>query len=242
VYSSGSSVPWASVIQALRVAPAPELGVVVARLYTVVTLWEAERLARRRRLEVSGALVVEEKLDGILLVAYDGRLYTGSGRRAPPRLRRGLEEAGAGDAVEASRGGKLVYIELYGRCVPGETGLHRSYPGPCHRAAFLDAAVAPAHAGPVTEAAALARLVQHPERLGYAEGAGLEKPRGLVLDAGRLSPGGLLDLLALYPGAEGVVVKLYRGMGHRLPPDYGAKLRGGLAVKMRWEWFAERWR
>ncbi len=214
----------------------------MARLYTVVPLWEAERLARRRRLAISGSIVVEEKLDGVLLVAYDGRLYTGSGRRAPQRLLRGLEEAGAGDALEASRGGRLIYIEFYGRCVPGETGLHRSYPGPCHRAAFLDAARAPSHAGPVGEAAAVARLVQHPERLGYAEAAGLEEPRGLVLEAAGTRPGDLLSLLALYPGAEGAVVKLYSSMGHRLPPDHGAKLRGGLAIKMRWEWFARQWR
>ncbi len=214
----------------------------MARLYTVIPLWEAERLARRGRLTVDGSIVVEEKLDGVLLVAYDGRLYTGSGRRAPARLARGLEETGAGDAVEASRGGRLIYIELYGRCVPGETGLHRSYPGPCHRAAFLDAARAPGYAGPVEEAAAVARLVQHPERLGYAEAAGLEEPRRIVLEARRARPSDLLGLLALYPGSEGAVVKLYRSMGHRLPPDHGAKLRGGLAIKMRWEWFAQQWR
>jgi hypothetical protein len=213
----------------------------LARLYPVAPLWDAARLWRRGRLGLGGRLVVEEKLDGVLVVGYDGGVYTGSGRRAPGWVLRGLEEAGA-DVAGASRGGRLVYVELYGACVRGETGLWRRYRG-CFRAAFLDAARAPAHAGPVWEAAWAARAVGHPERLGYAEAAGLEQPRRVELELSRgAPPEALVDLLGLYPGSEGVVVKLYRDMGHRLPPEYGAKARGELAVKLRWEWFAERWR
>jgi hypothetical protein len=215
----------------------------MARLYTVVPLWEAERLWRRRRLGLdAGGLVVEEKLDGVLAVGYGGAVYTGSGRRAPGWLLHALEEAGA-DLAAASRGGRLVYAEVYGRCVPGETGVHRREER-CYRAAFLDAGVAPAHAAGVGEAAALARMVQHPERLEVAEAYGLEQPRRAILGAWAAprEPRGLVDLLALYPGREGVVVKLYQSMGHRLPPDHGARLRGLLAVKLRWEWFARRWR
>lgn len=212
----------------------------MARLYTVLPLWEAERLWRRRRLRLGPVLLVEEKLDGVLAVGYDGRVYTGSGRRAPVWLLRGLEEAGA-DLAAASRGGRLVYAEVYGRCVPGETRAHRR-DRLCYRAAFLDAGRAPSYAGGVHEAAAAARLMQHPERLGAGEEAGLEQPRRLLIRPGGAPPSALVDLLGLYPDREGVVVKLYRSLGHRLPPDYGGKLRGSLAVKLRWEWFASRWR
>lgn len=213
----------------------------MARLYPVVSLWDAARLERRRRLELMGPLVVEEKLDGVLLVGYGGRVYTGSGRRAPGWMLRGIEEAGV-DLAKASGGDRVVYVELYGSCVRGETSLWRSYPH-CFQAAFLDAARVPAYAGSLEEAVAVARFIQHPERIAVAEEAGLGQPRRRVVRAeSRVAVDVLVDLLGLYPGAEGVVVKLYRGLGHRLPPEHGAKLRGWMGVKIRWEWFAEKWR
>jgi hypothetical protein len=150
----------------------------------------------------------------------------------------GLEDAGA-DLASASRGSRVVYAELYGSCVPGETGVHRG--DQCFRAAFLDAGVAPAHAGHVVEAARIAKFLQHPMRLEVGERAGLEIPRGVMLEA-RGGPESLVDLLALFPDREGIVVKLYSSLGHRLPPDYAAKHRGLLGVKLRWEWFASRWK
>lgn len=195
----------------------------------MLRLQDYERLLRRRRLWVSGPVVLEEKLDGALLVAYEGRIYTGAGRRAPGWMVRALEETGA-DPWGAV--GLLLYIELYGRCLtPG--GYHRGDPE-CYRAALVDAARPPASAGVLWEAVLQARVLEPWERLAAAEEAGMESPRAVALYAERPpEPGEMLRWLDMFPGREGYVMKLYAVHGHRLPPEHGAKLRGVLEVKVR---------
>lgn len=206
----------------------------MARAYTVISLWDASRLEKRGRLRIAGEVVVEEKIDGILLVAYDGCLYTGSGRRAPRHYVKALEEAGAGDALLYSKSSKVLYMELYGKCVPGEYGIYRLSKW-CYRTALLDVGVAPTHAGPVLEALSLAKIAQPTERVSYAESVGIDLPKGFF---SRLNS--VLDIVKhvpMDPTSEGIVVKLYKSFGHILPPDYGAKHRGELAFKVKWVWF-----
>ncbi len=211
----------------------------MARLHPVAVPADYERLLRRRRLKPrpGAPLYLEEKLDGTLIVAYDGRLYTGSGRRPGPRLQRLLREA-AVDAAEASRGGKLLYLELYGGPVAGSgEGWHSGEP---LSVALVDAARAPAHVGPVAEAALLARHVEHAEKRSLAEAIGARHPRSLVLGHAP-KPWELPRLSAAWPGREGAVLKLYAADGHRLPPDMGFKTRGILEVKLRRTWYPGAW-
>jgi hypothetical protein len=200
----------------------------MARLHPVVTLPVYWGLVRSGRLRVTGEAIVEVKLDGYLAVAFDGRLYTGSGRRAPTWMVRALEEAGA----DYTAPGRLLYIEVYGSCAP-PGGYHRGDKR-CYRAALVDAGRPPAHASTVEEAALLARTLGPWERYDMAELLGMESPqhRVLVLDAAP-EPWELAALLEDYRGYEGFILKLYSTMGHRLPPDYGAKLRGLLEVKVK---------
>ena len=211
----------------------------MARAYTVIPLWEALRLERRNRLGIAGEVIVEEKIDGILLVAYDGGLYTGSGRRAPRHYAKALEEAGAGDALLYSKSNKVLYMELYGKCVPGEYGIYHLSKW-CYRAALLDVGVTPTHAGPILEALSLVKIAQPTERMSYAENVGIDLPKGFSLRRNSILD--IVKHVPVNPSSEGVVVKLYKSFGHILPPDYGAKYRGELAFKVKWVWFKEKWR
>jgi len=202
----------------------------VAQLHPVVRLVDYERLVKRRRLRVKGPLVLEEKLDGYLLVVYNGAFYTGLGRRAPNWILRALAGAGA-DPLPASRN-RLLYIEVYGRCLsPG--GFHRNDKR-CYRAALVDAARPPAYAGNIEEAVLLSRTLDPLERRGIAEDTGLEHPRGAVITVDSAPRAWmLLELLEGFQDREGYVLKLYSIHGHVLPPDYGAKIRGLLEVKVK---------
>ena len=201
----------------------------MARLHPVVTLPVYWRLVRSGRLRVSGEAVLEVKLDGYLAVAYDGRLYTGSGRRAPGWMVKALESVGADVNTDA---GRVLFVEVYGSCAtPG--GYHRRDPH-CYRAALVDAGRPPAFAGRVEEAAYLAKTLTLEERVGEAERRGLEAPPARVVILERApEPWELREVLESYRGFEGYVLKLYSIHGHRLPPDYGAKVRGLLEVKVK---------
>lgn len=201
----------------------------MALLHPVIRLMDYKRLVDRGRLRVQGPIVLEEKLDGYLLVVYGDRVYTGSGRRAPQWLVNALAQAGAG--LDAALPAHLLYIEVYGRCLtPG--GFHRGDQR-CYSAALVDAARLPAHAS-IRDAPFLARTLSLGERMDIAERTGLVHPGYVVLDAeGSPSPGRLLEWLEYFRGREGYVMKLYSEHGHRLPPDYGAKLRGLLEVKVK---------
>ncbi|ABM81343.1 hypothetical protein [Hyperthermus butylicus] len=202
----------------------------MARLHPVLTLPIYWSLVRRGRLRVSGEAIVEVKLDGYLAVVVDGRVYTGSGRRAPAWMLNALREAGA-DYGAASRG-RVLFVEVYGSCAtPG--GYHRS-DKLCYRAALVDVGRPPAHASGVEEAALLARTLSHVDRLGLAESYSFESPahRVVVLEEAP-EPWELREMLASYRSYEGYVLKLYAEHGHKLPPDYGVKLRGLLEVKVK---------
>ncbi|HIQ23973.1 MAG TPA: hypothetical protein EYH50_02875 [Pyrodictium delaneyi] len=201
----------------------------MALLHPVIRVMDYKRLVNRGRLRVRGLIVLEEKLDGYLLVAYGGRVYTGSGRRAPQWLINALAQAGVG--LDAAPPAHLLYIEVYGRCLsPG--GFHRGDQR-CYNAALVDVARLPAYAG-IRDAPLLARTLSIRERMDIAERTGLVHPRYIVLDAEKSpSPGKLLEWLECFRGREGYVMKLYSEYGHRLPPDYGAKLRGLLEVKVK---------
>jgi hypothetical protein len=201
----------------------------MARLHPVVTAGEYWRLVRRGRLAVSGEAILEVKLDGYLAVVVDGRVYTGSGRRAPSWMLEALESAGVD---YQGLMGRVLFIEVYGRCAtPG--GYHRG-DRLCYRAALVDAGRPPAYVSTVEEAALLARTVEYGEKLDMAGRLGLETPqaRTVLLDTPP-QPWELREMLASYRGFEGYVLKLYSSQGHRLPPDYGAKLRGLLEVKVK---------
>ncbi|BES80725.1 hypothetical protein [Pyrodictium abyssi] len=65
----------------------------MALLHPVIRLMDYKRLVDMGRLRVQGPIVLEEKLDGYLLVVHGGRVYTGSGRRAPQWLLNALAQA-----------------------------------------------------------------------------------------------------------------------------------------------------
>ncbi len=201
----------------------------MARLHPVITLSAYERLTRKRRLVVSGEAVLEAKLDGYLAIVYGGEVYTGSGRRAPPWMKRALSDAGI-DAKAA--GSRIAFLEIYGRCAsPG--GFHRSDKR-CYRAALVDALVPRAYAGGVEEAAFLARSLGLEERIGLGEAMGAEAPGArIIVLSDTPEPWELRSTLTMFRGYEGYVLKLYSEKGHVLPPDYGAKLRGLLEVKIK---------
>jgi hypothetical protein len=204
-------------------------GEAMAKLHPVVTLSEYWRLVRAGRLRVSGEAIVEAKLDGYLAVIVDRKVYTGSGRRAPSWMIKALESTGA-DYLRSD--GKVFFVEVYGRCAtPG--GYHRR-DSACYRAALVDAGRPPAYASNPEEAALLAKTLEYWERLDVADRLGFETPsaRRVVLDYPP-EPWELREMLTYYKGLEGYVLKLYSSQGHKLPPDYGAKLRGLLEVKVK---------
>ncbi len=201
----------------------------MARLHSVITLSEYRRLTGKKRLVVRGEAVLEAKLDGYLAIVYGGEVYTGSGRRAPPWMKHALSDAGID--IEAV-GPRIAFLEIYGRCAsPG--GFHRNDKR-CYRAALVDAFVPRAYAGGVEEAVFLARSLGLEERIGLGETMGAEAPatRVIVL-SGAPEPWELRSMLTMFHGYEGYVLKLYSEKGHVLPPDYGAKLRGLLEVKIK---------
>ena len=201
----------------------------MARLHPVITLSEYMRLIRKRRLVVSGEAILETKLDGYLAIVYGGKIYTGSSRRAPLWMKHALNEAGIDFEAAGSR---IAFLEIYGRCAsPGS--FHRSDKH-CYRAALIDAFVPRAYAGGVEEAVFLARSLGLEERIGLGEAMGAEAPSArVVVLSGAPEPWELRSMLTMFHGYEGYVLKLYSEKGHVLPPDYGAKLRGLLEVKIK---------
>ena len=201
----------------------------MARLHPVITLSAYEWLTRKRRLVVSGEAVLEAKLDGYLAIVYGGEVYTGSGRRAPPWMRPALSDAGI-DAEAA--GSRIAFLEIYGHCAsPG--GFHRSDKR-CYCAALVDALVPRAYASGVEEAVFLARSLGLEERIGLGEAMDAEaSATRIIVLSDALEPWELRSMLTMFRGYEGYVLKLYSEKGHVLPPDYGAKLRGLLEVKIK---------
>ncbi|BEP18291.1 hypothetical protein PYJP_16430 [Pyrofollis japonicus] len=200
----------------------------MARLHPVVTLPVYEKLVARKRLRVQGELVLEAKLDGYLAIGFEGRFYTGSGRRAPSWMKYAFRDLG----IDAPRGSQVFFIEVYGSCAtPG--GYHRG-DRQCYRAALVDAGRSPSFASGIEEAAFLARALDPIDKLYFAETYGLEHPVQKMIMADRAPESWeLKELLNMFRSYEGYVLKLYRNMGHVLPPDYGAKIRGLLEVKVK---------
>jgi len=206
----------------------------LARVHPVFDPWFVGRLVGRGRLGLGGWVVVEEKLDGWLVVGFDGVLYWGSGRRVGGVWRRRLVEGLGLDLVEASRGGRFVLVEVYGGGVRGEGCWHCGEP---LSAAVVGSGRARGFAGGVVEAVWLGRHDGREGRVEVGERVGAGVARGVrVPVAGWGGVGGLFGLVSLFPGREGVVVKLEAGDGHRLPPDGGARLRGLLEVKVKVSW------
>ena len=186
------------------------------------------RLVERRRVKPKAPVILEPKYDGVLLVADGGRLYTILGRRAPSWLRAAAWKAGvAGKAIEMSRDGFVVFIEVFGRRLT-PNGYHRrhsrDYDAVVVEVGFrgLDGRVRMLPPEKAADAAELYGLRYVEYR--YEEAAVIEEP-----------PRSLAEALPFYRGWEGYVAKLYAAHGHTLPPDYGAKTTGLLAVKARWE-------
>ena len=185
-------------------------------------------LVARRRVRPRSPVIVEPKYDGYLVVAARGRLYNIHGQPAPSWLRAAAWAAGAaGKAIEMSRDGFIVYMEVFGRrLTPG--GYHRLHPRD-YDAVVVDVAFVGEDGRPrmlppekAADAAELYGLRYVEYR--YEEGSVIAEP-----------PESLAGLLPAYRGWEGYVAKIYAAHGHTLPPDYGARLAGMLAVKARWE-------
>ncbi len=186
------------------------------------------RLVKRGRIKPRNPVILEPKYDGVLLVVDRGRLYTILGRPAPPSLRAAAWLAGAaGKAIEMSRDGFVVFIEVYGRRLTPH-GYHRrhnrDYDAVVVEVGFrgLDGRVKMLPPEKAADAAELYGLRYVEYR--YEEASVIAEP-----------PESMAEALPLYRGWEGYVAKLYAAHGHNLPPEYGAKLAGLLAVKARWE-------
>ena len=186
------------------------------------------RLVKRRRVRPRAPVILEPKYDGFLLVARRGKLYTILGRPAPSWLRAAAWAAGAaGKAIEMSKDGFVVFLEVYGRRLTPH-GYHRGHPRD-YDAVVVEIGfeeeegrvrvLPPERAA---DAAALYGLRYVEYR--YEDGSVIAEP-----------PESLASALPAYRGWEGYIAKLYSVHGHTLSPDYGAKQTGLLAVKARWE-------
>ena len=173
-------------------------------------------------------VILEPKYDGYLLVADRGRLYTILGRQAPSWLRGAAWKAGvAGKAIEMSRDGFVVFIEVYGRRLTPHcyhASHHKDFDAVVVDVGFrgLDGRLVMLPPEKAADAAELYGLRYVEYR--YEDGGVIAEP-----------PVSMAEALPSYRGWEGYVAKLYAAHGHKLPPDYGAKMVGLLAVKARWE-------
>ncbi len=201
----------------------------MARLHPVITLPQYISLARRRRLVVQGEAVLEAKLDGYLVIAYENRLFMGSGRRAPSWVYKVLDIIGVDTSLI---GGRVAYLELYGRCLtPG--GYHRR-DRHCYRAALVDASRPYSWSSGVEDTILFSQSLGLVDRLALAERIGAETPPAKTVVLHRAPSAAVLrNMLTVFNEYEGYVLKLYRDKGHVLPPDHGAKLRGLLEVKVK---------
>ncbi len=182
----------------------------------------------RRRVRPRSPVIVEPKYDGYLVVAAGGRLYNILGQPAPRWLRAAAWAAGAaGKAIEMSRDGFIVYMEVFGRRLT-PNGYHRLHSRD-YDAVVVDVAFVDEHGR--------ARMLPPEKAADAAELYGLRYVEYRYEDGDVIAepPESLAGLLTGYRGWEGYVAKIYAAHGHRLPPDYGARTLGMLAVKARWE-------
>ncbi len=185
-------------------------------------------MLRRRRVELKGSVILEPKYDGYLVAAMGGEIYSILGRPAPKWLRAALYASGAVEPVyEMMRDGFVIYLEVFGRRLT-PNGYHSRHTRD-YDAVVLDVAWIDDHGRqrflPPEKAADAAELYG----LRFVEYRYEE--RDVLLDP----PMSMAEVLRGYRGWEGYVAKLYAAHGHKLPPDYGARLRGALMVKARWE-------
>ena len=206
----------------------------MARLHPVVRFAELLGMAGRGELRVSGGVVVEEKVDGVLVVAFQGRLYSGSGSRLPAYIVRGLCSAVDCHRLLRTSEAVALYVEVYSAEGPPAWQ-------PCRRcrrdwrAYLVDAYRV---RGGVLAPARLVTL-DPGERLRLAEDLGLELPRSVEAPCRNLA---CVTRLAAQTvdglrAVEGVVVKLYASRGHTLP----ARMRGlGVLEAKLYRWEARR--
>ena len=188
------------------------------RLHPVIGLKDLLALVRRRGVEPGELAIVEAKVDGVLVIAYAGRLYDRRGSRPPRYLIDALARSGALGALLELSERYVLMVEVVSAAGPAWLPQARDH----DVAAYLVDAYAPRERTRTDLEAAIFRskALDTFERLELARGCGLELPPFRLARVGSLQH---LKALARHEaeravrrGYEGVVLKLFERYGTRI--------------------------
>jgi hypothetical protein len=186
-------------------------------LHPVIGLRHLVALVRRGLVVLGGEAILEAKVNGVLVVAVKGRLYTKYGRKAPRYVVEGLRLSGDLDAVLEMSRRYIVMVEVYSSKPPAwvPTRSPRSL-----RAYLVDLYKPPSSMDERLPALVYrSRVVDSFERADLAKDYGLHIPPIVMLPA---EEEGLVNAVKLLArrwaayGYEGAVLKLFEHRGSRI--------------------------
>ncbi len=190
----------------------------MARLHPVLRLHELGRAVAR----VRGQIVLEEKIDGVLVIVYRGRLYSGSGGKPPAYIISALRDEGLLENLAEASSETILYIEVFSENPPAWI--------PCRNCSrrfsfYLVDAAKPPRSMDIEQTVFRAKTLELEKRLELAEQLGLENPRIAYTECMSLEcvVEETKKALNTIGSHEGVVVKLYSSYGHILRGAFVAR-------------------